>query len=130
RGDIGAVAPGLLGVIERLVYLFYQFFPCSTAERILRNTNAYSDALRASHRSEIDPFNRLTHPLGSDNGSLDPCLRHQHDELLAAIPGRHIVGSQLRRRHLGGSAQHYIADVMAVVVIDALEKIYIKKKDG
>src|SRR5512135_1980918 len=72
-------------------------------------------------------FNQRADALGNFASLAETDLRQQCDELLTAIPGKHIIAAQLGFDQAGHVPQYLVPGLMAKIVIDALELVDIKE---
>ena len=78
-------------------------------------------------RLQIFFRNAAANPFSDLAGMMHFGLRQKYDKFLAAVAGNRITHPQLRLNEVGYLYQHFIARLMAVRVIDALEFVDIEE---
>jgi hypothetical protein len=74
-------------------------------------------------------FECPAHPLGQQNGAVLPGVWEQTRELLASDAAEKIIRSQVRSRQPTEYGKHFVAGMMPVPVVDALEAIEIRQDE-
>ena len=68
--------------------------------------------------------------LGAGDSTVGVAGRHDDCELLAAVAGRHIAGSERGRQRPADLAQHLVANLVSVRVVDVLEVVDVEQGEG
>src|SRR5574340_587237 len=131
------VAAAMFGLIERLV--------CSgdhpVGQLMIPRSRAFGRQHGYSDRDgEIDRMsgrriyvlfcNAAAYPFRDLAGMVHVGLRQEYDKLLSAIAGDRVAHPQLGLDEVGHAHQHFIARLMAIAVVDALELVDVEEHAG
>ncbi len=91
----------------------------------MADAGADADGDRNAHPARGDDIigNELAQPLAGGDRVVKRCLRQHQREFLAAQPPSDIGGALLLLQNVGDRLDDFVADVVAVAVIDPLEVI-------
>ncbi|KGC54198.1 hypothetical protein DO65_5959 [Burkholderia pseudomallei] len=123
-----AIAPLVLRAIEQLVGGAQDFVDGVAVAPVLRHADAHGHGRVLAVDAERCVRDRGPHPLGDAARRVGEHARQQHHEFLAA-DARDVVVRANRGEALAHEiAQHDVADLMAVVVVDRLEVVEIERE--
>ena len=136
-GQFDPVATAVLGLVERLVGRGHQLLGQARmvlAGRLLRQ-HGQADGDRHRQRRALGGGQRRSGHGGADAlgdlaGMALGGLGQQRDELLATVAGNGVAGAQLAVDQPPHPAQHVIATLVAMGVVDALEAIDVQEHAG
>ena len=127
--DRGAALAGRLGRVHRDVGVPQQLV------RVLAHPAGNGDADAPPDRDLLAPdrerhLQRVDHPFRDCQGALELHLVRQEDrELVAAEPGRQVVGSHAAADPVGHGRQQPVAGRVAEGVVDDLEVVEVEEED-
>ena len=121
--DADAIAPALLGEIERAVRIADQRVERQPFTGGIRSSDAEAHVHRLLERWDAPLADQPTDAFGDEHGFGDRGLRQDHRELLTAVATQHVRAARAIDDRGSDRLDHAIADRVAVAVVDRLEVI-------
>src|SRR4051812_2233912 len=132
-GELDLVAPAGLGAVERLICLAEDSLPralLATAEGDQPDADGDDAVRHVARMGDPKQPDGLADALHADDAGLGGLLGHDDEELLAAVPIRHVTGADGAGDDLTDRFESIIAGEVAVAVVVELEAIDVTQADG
>ncbi|MNS69235.1 hypothetical protein D3C72_1025410 [compost metagenome] len=127
-GQINAIAPQLLALVQALVGDVDQRLGLERARRVAGHADAGGDGEgRLALAPERVALDVAANALGDDQRGLGRGLGQHHRELLAAVTRDEIGLAGALLQHAGDALQHLIPEQVAVGVVELLEVVHVEQ---
>src|ERR1022692_2531164 len=118
--QLHVVAPRLLGRIERRVSRLHELLFRRDVLRIARHADRHGDLRRRRLELEFVALDGLAQPARHHGGLGLDRLRHEHDELVAAVTAADVDLARVLAQHVAELLEQFVALRMAVRIVDVL----------
>ncbi|MEJ1976925.1 MAG: hypothetical protein WDN49_13295 [Acetobacteraceae bacterium] len=128
--EAGTTEANAFRQIERLVGMREQRVRRRGMLRRTGDADAHANAGGRDRTEVVRPGQCCADAPRDGHRHLDPGVRQQHGELVAAEPGRNVAFAQLALKPLGELPQERVARCMAEQVVHRLEAVQVEAEDG